>query len=90
MAQANALGLNIGAIILGFLGIAVQGQLERWRETRYWRQRENALAALSEAERTHIQRMPRRSWLGLFFGADERERERQRRWDKNQPWRRSA
>ena len=81
--RMNALGLNIGVVVFSLLGIAVQGQLERRRESREQRKRDKALATLSEAEREHIKQLPRRSWLGTLFG---KEREAV----PNQPWRRSA
>ena len=69
-AQANALGLNIGAILFGLFGLVVQGQVERRRESREWRKRETALATLSEAEREHIKRLPKRGLFGVLFGKE--------------------
>jgi hypothetical protein len=65
-ATKNAIGLNIGAIIVALLGLAVQGQLERFRAGKELRKKNRALAGLSEEERDHIKRMPRRKWFGLW------------------------
>src|SRR5262245_29073032 len=65
-AAKNSLGLNISAIVVAVLGLAVQGQLERWRLGKEQRKKNRALAGLSEEEREHIKYMPRRSWFGLW------------------------
>src|SRR5438876_252431 len=43
-AAKNALGLNIGAVVAALLGLAVQGQLERWRAGKEQRKKTRALA----------------------------------------------
>ena len=65
-AAKNALGLNIGAIVVALSGLAVQGQLERWRLGKEQRKKNRALAGLSEEERDHIKHMPQRRWFGLW------------------------
>ena len=62
-ATKNALGLNIGAIAVALLGLVAQGQLERWRLGKEERKKDRALGDLSEDEREHIKRMPRKSWF---------------------------
>lgn len=64
-AGKNAVGLNIAAVVAALLGLAVQGQLERWRLGKEQRKKNRALAGLSEEEREHIKHMPRRRF-GLW------------------------
>lgn len=62
-AKENALGLNIGVIVVTLLGLAVQGQLERWREAKPERENARALAALTDEERETVRTIRERGWL---------------------------
>lgn len=63
-ARANSLAINITVIVLALVGMAVQGQLERWREGKQDREREKAMSVLSPDERNILETFQRRwfSW----------------------------
>lgn len=59
-ARANALAINISVFVLALIGLAVQGQLERWREGKQDRERDKAMSSLSQAERGVLESFQRR------------------------------
>jgi hypothetical protein len=67
-AANNSLALNIAVIATSLLGVAIQGQFDRYRQNSGQRRREQALQTLSPQERDHLRGMPQRSWLDVITG----------------------
>jgi hypothetical protein len=65
-AKTNYVGVNIGVVVATLVGIAVQGQFDKWYRERELRRKERALLALSELERDQIRNMPRPGWFGFL------------------------
>lgn len=59
-ARGHSVALNIGMIVLALAGMAVQGQLERWRDGKQEREREKAISILSPEERNVLESFQRR------------------------------
>jgi hypothetical protein len=59
--------LNITIIVLALVGLAVQGQLERWREEKPDRDRDRAMSSLSDNERSVLESFQKRwfNWGGF-------------------------
>jgi hypothetical protein len=65
-AKTNFVGVNIAVVVLSLVGLAVQGQFDKWHRQRELRRKEKALLALSEAEREHIRNMPPQRWYDFL------------------------
>jgi hypothetical protein len=67
-ARANALGLNIAVVVVSLLGVAAQGQYERWREGAGPRRRSWLMSYLTEQERESLREAQgRRGGFGALF-----------------------
>jgi hypothetical protein len=65
-AKANFVGVNIGVIIATLVGVAVQGQFDKWYRERELRRKQRALLALSDLEREQIRSMPKTGLFGIW------------------------
>ena len=65
-AKTNYVGVNIGAVVATLVGIAVQGQFDKWYRERELRRKQRALMALSDMEREQIRNIPKTGWFGFL------------------------
>jgi hypothetical protein len=65
--RSHSIALNITIIVLALVGLAVQGQLERWREEKPDRDRDRAMSSLSDNERSVLESFQKRwfNWGGF-------------------------
>lgn len=65
-AKTNYVGVNIAVVVATLVGIAVQGQFDKWYRERELRRKERALMALSDLEREQLRNMPKPGWFGFL------------------------
>jgi hypothetical protein len=66
--EANFLGLNIAVILLAVAGVAVQGQIERWRMGQGPQRQPWYMAYLNAEEQEQLQRLSYRRGIQSLFG----------------------
>jgi hypothetical protein len=66
--QANSLGLNIAVVVVALLGVAVQGQIERWRVGQGTQRPAWYMPYLSREDHEFLRQIPNRRGLQSLFG----------------------
>jgi len=66
--QANFLGLNIAVVVVALLGVAVQGQIERWRAAKGPQRQAWYAPYLSREDGEFMRQLPNRRGLQSLFG----------------------